>query len=202
MVGALLTQNTAWVNVEKAIVNLKNSQLLSSSAILNIADKRLAELIRPSGYFNIKTKRLKALCAWYEQRGGFEGLSELSTEVLREELLTVHGVGPETADDIVLYAFKRPVFVIDAYTRRLLVRLGFANGKEDYDSLKIMIEKALDYNTQDMNEFHALIVIHAKDHCKKVPACGNCPLSKTCDFFMGNAALLGVDKMLPSNFSD
>lgn len=185
MIGSVLTQNTAWINVEKAISNLKTSDMLSSDVILAASDVRLAELIRPSGYFNVKTKRLKALCAWYEDHGGFNGLDKLPTERLREMLLSVHGVGPETADDIMLYAFKRPVFVIDSYTRRLFFRMTYAEGSESYDELRLQVEKSLDYKTPDLNEFHALIVRHAKEHCKKVPDCPSCPINKSCAYHQG-----------------
>lgn len=182
MIGAILTQNTAWTNVEKAIANLKQAKALNSSAILKLSDEILASMIRPSGYFNVKTKRLKAFCQWYEKQGGSKNLDKLNTETLRHELLSVHGVGPETADDILLYAFKRPVFVIDTYTRRLFSRLDFITGNEKYDVLREMVEDALENNTQHMNEFHALIVKHAKDFCKSTPDCNQCPVLKRCHY--------------------
>ncbi len=124
MVGALLTQNTAWRNVERAIANLRGADCLDAEAIAALADGALAELIRPSGYFNVKARRLKSLCQWYVEAGGYSQLNQIDTNSLRAELLAVHGVGRETADDILLYGFKRPVFVIDAYTKRLFARLG------------------------------------------------------------------------------
>lgn len=180
MVGAILTQNTAWTNVEKALANLKAHDLLRAQSLLQINDKKLAELIRPSGYFNVKTRRLKAFCHWYQQQGGYDGLSKLETLSLREGLLSVNGIGPETADDMLLYAFHRPVFVIDTYTRRLFARMGCADGKAHYDELRIKVEKALDNNIKDMNEFHALIVLHAKDYCKVKPACHTCMIKADC----------------------
>jgi len=185
MIGAVLTQNTAWTNVEKAITNLKNNSMLSSNAILGVTDEQLAEFIRPSGYFNVKAKRLKSLCSWYQEHNGFNGLSQLNTSLLRNKLLAVHGVGPETADDILLYAFERPVFVIDSYARRLFSRTDCADSDETYNTLRILVEKALDYNLSDLNEFHALIVCHAKQHCKKHPDCQYCPVNDSCDYHQG-----------------
>ena len=124
MTGAILTQNTAWTNVEQAIGNLKKHKKLSARSILGLKHEQLADLIRPSGYFNIKARRLKNYCNWYQESGEFTELNTRDTQVLRNALLKVNGVGPETADDILLYAFERPVFVIDAYTRRLFSRLG------------------------------------------------------------------------------
>lgn len=123
MVGAILTQNTAWKNVEKAIANLKVAGALSPEVIAAATHRQLAAWLKPSGYFNIKARRLRAFCEWLIHQGGAKRIAGLPTDVLRAELLAVHGVGPETADDILLYAFNRPVFVIDAYTRRLFQRL-------------------------------------------------------------------------------
>lgn len=130
MVGAVLTQNTAWINVERAIQNLQAADALSAEAIIDAHPKRLASWLKPSGYFNIKAKRLKNYCRWYVQQGAYPALSQWPTDELRHGLLSVNGVGPETADDILLYAFERPVFVIDAYTRRLFTRLGTISGDE------------------------------------------------------------------------
>jgi endonuclease-3 related protein len=124
MVGAVLTQNTAWTNVEKAIANLKTAKALSPAAIAAAPHRRLAAWLKPSGYFNIKAQRLRAFCAWLIRNGGSKRIARLPTEVLRAELLQVHGIGPETADDILLYAFSRPVFLVDANTRRHFQRLG------------------------------------------------------------------------------
>jgi endonuclease III related protein len=180
MVGAVLTQNTAWTNVEKAIVNLKAAQALSPEVIATAPHRRLAGWLKPSGYFNIKAQRLRALCAWLIHQGGLKRIARLSTAVLRAELLQVHGVGPETADDILLYAFHRPVFVIDTYTRRLFKRLGMIEGNEDYESLRQFIEKRLDSEEKLFNEYHALIVMHAKQNCRPRPRCVGCALEKMC----------------------
>lgn len=180
MVGAVLTQNTAWINVEKAIVNLKQAKLLSPQAIVRTPPKRLASLIRPSGYFNVKAKRLRALCRWVVDRGGVKRVGGIPTEELRPALLAVHGIGPETADDILLYAFQRPVFVVDAYTRRVFTRLGLIAGTEGYESLRGNFETALDKHVTLYNEYHALIVRHGKETCRKKPLCHVCCLAKVC----------------------
>ena len=174
MVGAILTQNTAWLNVEKAINNLKQEKCLSAQAILKRKDNEVAELIRPSGYFNIKTKRLKNYCQWFLDQGGLESLKKEETSVLRKSLLGVNGVGPETADDILLYAFERPVFVVDVYTRRLFTRLGLINGTEDYETIRKFFENALEPDHQLFNEYHALIVRHAKEKCTDTDECRHC----------------------------
>jgi len=180
MVGAVLTQNTAWTNVEQAIANLVRHDRLSAAGIIATRKDHLANWLRPSGYFNIKAARLKNFCRWYVEAGGFTALSRLDTETLRVALLSVNGVGPETADDILLYAFERPVFVIDAYTRRLFSRLGFIAGDEAYDELRLAVEERLDPDVGLYNEFHALIVHHAKIVCRVRPRCGGCPLRTHC----------------------
>ena len=180
MVGAVLTQNTAWTNVEKAIANLKAAKALSPAAIAAAPHRRLAAWLKPSGYFNIKAQRLHAFCTWLIRKGGAKCIARLPTDVLRAELLQVHGIGPETADDILLYAFNRPVFVIDAYTRRIFRRLGSIQGDEDYETLRRLFENSLATDTQLFNEYHALIVAHAKDICRPRPRCACCGLSALC----------------------
>ena len=187
MVGAVLTQNAAWSNVERAIANLKAVDLLDPEAILALDPQRLAELIRPSGYFNVKARRLAALCRWFVERGGLGPLGVMETGPLREALLSVKGVGPETADDILLYAFHRPVFVVDAYTRRLFSRVGHDVGDHPYDILRLWIEARVPREVKVYNEYHALIVRHAKEHCRKRPLCEGCPLEKACRFAGRNA---------------
>ena len=195
MVGAVLTQNTAWANVEKAIANLRNANLLSPQAIIDTRSTRLAKLIRPSGYFNVKTKRLRALCHWVIDQGGIDNIDRLSTGDLRAALLEVHGVGPETADDILLYAFRHPVFVIDTYTRRIFSRLGSITGTEDYEVLRKSFEVALGEDTSLYSEYHALIVRHAKDACRKKPLCQGCCLARVCSYGAGTS--LGADIAQP-----
>jgi len=180
MVGAVLTQNTAWINVERAIANLKQANALSPEAIVAAHPRRLAKWLKPSGYFNVKAKRLRAFCRWLIDQGGTAALARLPTDTLRARLLAVHGVGPETADDILLYAFERPVFVIDAYTRRIFQRLGAIRGDEDYETLRAVFEQALGPDTALYNEYHGLIVRQGKDICRTQPRCAQCAIAGAC----------------------
>jgi len=180
MVGAVLTQNTAWSNVEQAIANLAARNKLDPESIVRARRDHLAGWLRPSGYFNIKAQRLKNFCRWYLQAGGYGELKRLDTPALRTALLGVNGVGMETADDILLYAFQRPVFVIDAYTRRLFSRLGYFEGGEPYEVMRGMLENLLGPDAGLYNEYHALIVRHAKEICRTRPACEACVLSGRC----------------------
>ena len=179
IVGAILTQSTAWVNVERAISNLRAARVLTPSALLAVRTQRLAEMVRPSGYFRQKAKKLKAFVRFLqaEYGGSLKRMFESPTLELREKLLAVHGIGPETADSILLYAGNHPVFVVDAYTHRILERHGIADGKPDYERVRSFIEDALPRSPQLYNEFHALIVNTGKNWCrKKTPRCGECPL--------------------------
>lgn len=180
MVGAVLTQNTAWSNVERAIANLKAAGVLSLGAMLALPVDELAALIRPAGYFNVKARRLRALLEWVRYQGGVEALAGWADEALRAGLLGVHGVGPETADDILLYAFGRPVFVIDAYTRRILGRLGLVDPAAGYEHLRAAIEAELGPDVPMYNQFHALLVAHGKDICRPRPRCAACVLKEDC----------------------
>ena len=187
MVGAVLTQNTAWTNVEKAIVNLKQAKSLTASKISAMPAAELGQLIRPAGYFNVKAKRLQNFCRWFLQQGGEKTLNGFDDIELRNGLLSVNGVGPETADDMLLYAFNRPVFVIDAYTRRIFSRLGLVAGDEGYEDLRRQFESQLsskikprDELVNIYNEYHALIVLHAKDICRKKSRCSDCCLRRQC----------------------
>jgi endonuclease III related protein len=179
MLGAVLTQNTAWSNVERAILNLKQITELSAAALLLLPPDQLAQAIRPSGYFNIKTQRLRQLCHFLEAH---PELDQWDDRLLRKRLLEVKGIGPETADDILLYAFDRPVFVIDAYTRRLFGRLGVLDANLAYEAMRHQLERALDADTYTYQEYHALIVNQAKTLCRKTPLCSVCPLGKGCDY--------------------
>lgn len=179
MVGAVLTQNTAWSNVERAIGNLRRARCLSAKSMLARPPAELATLIKPSGYFNIKERRLRSLCEWFLARGGLRRLRRYATPVLRADLLAVHGIGPETADDILLYAFDRPVFVIDAYTRRLFARLDLVAGGEHYEALRRGIEAVLEPDVSLFNEYHALIVRHAKEDCTGRRGCRHCRVEKS-----------------------
>ncbi len=176
--GAILTQNTAWTNVEKAITNLKKARLLSIDALKDIEIGRLARLIRPSGYYNIKAERLKNFVdfAAAKYRGRLEAMAGRRHEVLRNELLGVNGIGPETADSILLYAFGKPVFVIDAYTKRIFSRHGFFEPGVRYHEAQELFMGLLPKSARLFNEYHALIVRLAKDACRKKPECGRCPI--------------------------
>ncbi len=180
MVGAVLTQNTAWLNVERALLRLSERIPLTAEAILGLDEDVLAEAIRPAGYFNVKARRLRAFCAAYVEQGGLEGWSGLDTTALRHRLLAINGVGPETADDMLLYAFERPVFVVDAYTRRLFSRLGHLTGDEGYETIRQAFERALGPATPLFNEYHALIVRHGKETCRARPRCAECCLAALC----------------------
>jgi endonuclease-3 related protein len=180
IVGAVLTQNTAWTNVERAITNLDQAGALIPATLLALAPDELAHLLQPSGYFNIKAGRLRAVCTWYVDQGGHARLRLWHTQRLRDTLLGLHGVGPETADDIVLYAFGRPVFIIDAYTRRLFSRLGLIAGDEPYEALRAGFERALGADAPLYNEYHALIVRHARENCRPKPHCAGCGLRSLC----------------------
>lgn len=182
MVGAILTQNTAWTNVERAIANLKAADSLDAEKIFDTTPARLAALIKPSGYFNVKAKRLQKFCEWYINTGKMARLRYWPTATLRKQLLGVHGIGNETADDILLYAFRRPVFVIDAYTRRIFSRLGYVQGNEAYDALRHAFEAQLADHPNLLGEYHALIVRHGKNICKVKPECGRCELASVCKF--------------------
>jgi endonuclease III related protein len=178
MVGAILTQNTSWKNVDKAIANLKNKDLLDIERLHSISPSALAEEIRPAGYFNIKSVRLKNLINFLVEQyaGDMSRFLSDETEALRKGLLSVKGVGPETADSILLYAARRPVFVIDAYTYRILHRHGLIEDQVTYDELKELFESNLPADEGQFNEFHALIVRTAKEFCKGKPLCEACPL--------------------------
>jgi endonuclease-3 related protein len=179
-VGAILTQNTAWTNVERAIRNLRSAGALSFRGMSAVPDRRLTGLIRPAGYYNQKAGKLRAFQAWLRSRdrgGSVKRALRGPLEEVRSSLLGIKGVGPETADSILLYAGNRPVFVIDAYTRRVLERHGLAGGGALYDELRELFEQNLPRRVRVYNEFHALFVRLCKRHCsKRSPDCGECPL--------------------------
>lgn len=182
MVGAILTQSAAWHNGEKAITNLKNAGVMSPSSLRNIPTLELAKLIYPAGYYNAKALKLKALVNWLDASYGdnMRQVFALNTEILRTQLLAVHGIGPETADSILLYAANKPVFVIDTYTRRIINRLGLAPENDIYDAYQKLFTGSLPRNTQLFNEYHALLVRHAKEACRKQPFCEKCCLLNVC----------------------
>ena len=171
--GALLTQNTSWSQAEKAVLSLKRSGLLFPSEILKADPLVLGEMVKPAGYFNQKSKKLKILSEfWSSLRKGSPS---------RASLLSLWGIGPETADSILLYAFKVPVFVVDAYTRRIFSRLGLISAKADYEEIRSLFESRLPSEYSLFQEYHALIVEHAKRYCLTKPLCQECPLKKQCE---------------------
>ena len=181
IVGAILTQNTSWTNVERAISNLRAAGLLSPAAIERVPLRRLENLIRSSGYFRQKARKLKAFCQFLriEYRGSLKRMFETPTIVLREKLLGVFGVGPETADSILLYAGDHPVFVVDAYTKRMLLRHGWIADKAKYEDVRWMFERQFPGDSRRFNEFHALIVNAGKNFCRtQGPLCHQCPLGR------------------------
>lgn len=183
-VGAILTQNTAWTNVEKAIAALKDSDIMTPDAFQAIEAGQLAQLIRPAGYFNVKSIRLKDFTAWLFTN--FEGSLDLmfasDWNELRDRLLAVRGIGPETADSILLYAGNKPTFVVDTYTRRLFHRLGLLPENAGYDHTRGMFMGQLPENVLLYNEYHAQIVEQCKQYCRKKPRCNACPLNDICLF--------------------
>lgn len=178
MVGAILTQNTAWRNVERAIDNMKAADLMDITRIHEISEKELANIIKPSGFFNIKSRRLKTFMAFLmdEYGGRIESLEFVTQETLRHQFLSLSGIGPETADSILLYALERPVFVVDAYTKRFLKLHRISDGEEDYHKVQEFFTSNLPSDTALFNEFHALIVRLCQTHCKKTPHCVGCAL--------------------------
>ena len=181
IVGAILTQNTSWKNVERALLNLRSEKLLSLRAIRDVPTARLAACLRPSGYFRQKSKTLKTFVAFLFARhcGSLNRLFAIPTEILRDQLVGLRGIGPETADCILLYAGRHPVFVVDAYARRVLERHGLAHPKATYEQLRATFESALPRDHRLFNEFHALIVRTGKQHCRKTaPDCSACPLAE------------------------
>ena len=207
IVGAYLTQNTAWINVEKAMINLRRARVLSVKGIREMALQELEQLVRPSGYFRQKAQRLKTFIAYLDQKygGSLDRMFAQPTEQLRAELLALNGVGPETADSILLYAGNHPVFVVDAYTRRILERHRIIHKKTTYEEIRTLVERAISNAeteslqapqhgadprhpvsrmsvaqrsllAQHYNEFHALIVRTGNEFCRSLPRCEGCPL--------------------------
>ncbi len=179
IIGAVLTQNTNWGNVEKAIDTLRSHDLVSLEKIAKMEEPAIARYIRPAGYFNVKAARLKAVAEFFVANGCLFNNKKLPHHVrdLRSRLLEVHGVGKETADSILLYGFEYPIFVIDAYTRRFMSRHGFIDSpKTDYDTIRALFERELDSDTSLYNEYHALLVMLGKTYCRPRALCGECPL--------------------------
>ena len=187
IIGAILTQSAAWRNVEKAIVNLKAARALSPKALRRLPLDRLARLVHPCGYYNAKAVKLKALAHWLGEHYG-DSLDKLfagDIDHLRQQLLGVNGIGQETADSIILYAAGKPVFVIDAYTRRIISRIGLAPDSESYLGYQALFMSSLPADARLFNEYHALLVALAKDVCRRQPLCRECCLNDICQYWQG-----------------
>jgi len=184
IIGAILTQSTSWANVEQAVINLKKAGALNPASLNRIPIDDLADLIHPSGYYNAKARKIKAfverLGAGYG--GSLEGMLALDITALRRELLSIYGIGQETADSIILYAAGQPIFVVDAYTRRIMSRIGLTGDKGNYAALQALFMDNLPSDEKLYNEYHALLVRHGKEACKTSPLCHHCCLRALCRF--------------------
>jgi endonuclease III related protein len=178
--GAILTQNTNWLNAEKAIKNLKHARALSAKALAAMPEAELSDHIRPAGYYTLKAKRLKNLVAFLmqEYQGSMKRMAQETLPVIREKLLIVNGIGPETADSILLYALEKPMFVIDAYTKRILSRHTILHRDASYEIYQNLFHETLGKDVSLFNEYHALMVRLAKDFCRPDPRCSGCPLER------------------------
>jgi len=186
IVGAILTQSAAWGNVEKAIANLKAAGALSPTKLRRLQLPRLAKLVHPCGYYNAKALKLKSFAFWLGNHydDNLNRLFAIDTDDLRQQLLSVHGVGQETADSILLYAAGKPVFVIDAYTRRTLSRIGLTPEKDSYAGYQAFFMEHLPLDAELFNEYHALLVRLGKEVCRRRPLCPRCRLSDICQFYL------------------
>jgi len=184
IIGAILTQSAAWTNVERAIVNLKTEGILSPPALRQLPIEELSQLIYPAGYYNAKAVKIKSFVQWLEEYydDSLDRLFTLDMPLLRRELLSVHGIGEETADSIILYAAKKAIFVIDAYTRRIISRLGLEPPASSYTAFQDLFMQHLPHDESLFNEYHALLVYHGKVTCKKHPLCHECCLNFICTF--------------------
>jgi len=180
-VGAILTQNIAWKNVNTALSSLKSRGILDPVSLKNISTSKLAAIIRPTGYYNQKAKKIRNFIAWYGRCNyRSRDLCRMDPVELREELLSVNGIGPETADSILLYALNVKIFVVDAYTKRIFTRLGLLTGDPRYQEIQRLFQRHFKGSAREYNEYHALIVVHGKDFCRKKPLCGECCLRSLC----------------------
>ena len=183
IIGAILTQAASWEGVDKALANLKARGLLEPAALRTVDQQELADLIKPSVYFNVKTQKIKAFVhhLWEHYNGNLEAMLDMDAHHLRGELMSIYGIGEETADDIVLYAANKPMFVIDSYTRRILGRLGLSPTRDTYASYQAIFMDNLPHDANLFNEYHALLDQHGSETCRKsTPACGECCLLDIC----------------------
>ncbi|UCD53891.1 MAG: hypothetical protein JSU76_03020, partial [Dehalococcoidia bacterium] len=186
IVGAILTQSAAWRNVEKAIANLKAAKALSAKALNRLNLSEVAALIRPCGYYNAKALKLKSLAHWLEKcyNNNLDKLFANNTDHLRQQLLAIHGIGEETADSIILYAANKPIFVIDAYTRRIINRIGLIHGSNNYTAYQALFMDNLPADARLFNEYHALLVWLGKSICRRRPLCQQCCLIGICQSYL------------------
>ena len=193
-VGAILVQRTTWENAARAIAGLRACECLTVAGVLALSADTLATRIRPAGFYRAKSRCLRGFCEWLLGVGGFAGLGERPTAAIRDQLLSLTGIGPETADCILLYALGRPVFVIDAYTRRVLMRTGLHRtaDRDGYETLRAWFETRLPADVTMLNEFHALFVAHGKTVCRVRPYCGDCTIAGCCDYGQRGSERLGV----------
>ena len=185
IVGAILTQSAAWVNVEKAITNLRAAKALSPRMLRQLSLSRLATLVHPCGYYNAKALKLKSFALWLGNHYDDDPVSLFAnnTDDLRQQLLSIHGIGQETADSIILYAANKPIFVVDAYTRRILSRIGLAPEKDNYAAYQALFMEHLPPDIGLFNEYHALLVCLGKNICRRRPLCPQCCLNDICQFY-------------------
>ncbi|NQW17951.1 MAG: hypothetical protein HQ478_10755 [Chloroflexi bacterium] len=183
IIGAILTQNTAWRNVETALTQLKSAHIWSWDEVFEAQIETLAEVVRPSGYFNQKARKIKLFSEFLDREFGrsTDDLFQLPIDNLRKVLLAQWGIGPETADDIILYAAKKPVFVIDKYTQRLTSRLGWEIKPANYEGHRASFESLLPHDAKMFGEYHALIDHHCNTTCQKTPKCAECPIVDICN---------------------
>lgn len=188
--GAILVQRTAWRNADAALAALARAGLLAPESLAAAPPARLERLIRPAGFFRQKARTLGSFCEWLVDAGGFGALASRATPELRSALLSLRGIGPETADCILLYALDRPLFVVDAYARRIFARVGLEPEAErlGYGALAARIAAQLPPSSDLLNEFHALLVAHGKSLCRREPGCARCPLARQCDYARGRCA--------------
>ena len=188
--GAILTQGVAWTNVEKALFNLKKAGILNPRKIIDESLSVIAEKIRPSGYFNQKALKLKNFAGWFEQKDfSFDNILKHKTPEIRRELLGIKGIGPETADSILLYAFNRKIFVVDAYTKRICSRLGMFSSESRYDDVQGFFHSGFTGTIKIYNDYHALLVAHGKDICRVKPLCDRCFIRNDCSYFISNMSV-------------
>ncbi len=185
IVGAILTQSAAWGNVEKAIANLRAAEALLPRTLRQFSLSKLAKLVHPCGYYNVKALKLKSFAFWLgnHYKDDLDRLFANNTDDLRQQLLSIHGIGQETADSILLYAANKPIFVIDAYTRRIISRTGLAPDRNSYAAYQALFMEHLSPDTELFNEYHALLVCQGKNICRRRPLCPQCCLSDMCQFY-------------------